>query len=157
MDFDATIAGENTTSYISLEDAEEILGGFAAWDALSDEEKQSYLMVATLQIDTLRFHGQKYTEDQALKFPRYRDVKPDGTVFIPLNVNFAVCEQVKTILDGNAQKALERSAQGVTARRIGDISESYGNNMAASMEIALSAQARGYLKGFISRIGKITL
>ena len=158
MEFDDTVAGKNATSYISVDDADEILSGYDKWDDIDDDDqKEQKLIEATQQIETLRFHHEKYDSEQALAFPRDVHVK-DGTPFMPLNVHYAVCAQIKANMDGTSAERAQAQADGVTGRRIGDISESYGESGGTSVsmgQIPLAQETRGYLSGFISRIGKI--
>ena len=50
------------------------------WNALSDQEKESYLLRSTQQIDTLIYTGAKSNAGQRLQFPRNRESELSQTV-----------------------------------------------------------------------------
>jgi hypothetical protein len=87
MAIDATPAGPNSNSYVSLADADAwfALGmQAAAWDAYVDADKSAALIEATRMIESLRLIGIPYDTDtpQALHFPlsdytRWRSVVAD--------------------------------------------------------------------------------
>lgn len=65
-------------TYVSVEEADNLVRLLLRtydefkifWEALSEEEKQGYLMRSTQQIDTLVFTGRKNDVCQPLQFPR---------------------------------------------------------------------------------------
>lgn len=72
-------------SYVSLAEATAYLQNrtdATEWNALTDDQKEQLLKMATRQIDSFRFHGTKmykeprdYRNKQKLEFPRYQDRK----------------------------------------------------------------------------------
>lgn len=157
MALDTTLSGENSNSYVTLAEANEYLADNAAFMALNDTGKETLLKKATAQIDTLRFFGEKVEDTQALKFPRYVSDEYGNEVAqeeIPTKVKYATMEQAAHILSGQGAKRLQAQQDGVTSVRIGDVAETY-SGMAGS-QISLAATAKGYLKGLVSRIGRIT-
>lgn len=83
--------------------------------------------------------------------------QPDTTSYyllvekVPEQVKNALIEQVIYLMTGGGERA-KLQAEGVKSYSIGDLSETFVDGATGS-NIPLSPQARGYLKGFISRIG----
>lgn len=152
-----TPSAHDADSYVTIEEAKEYLAGNAAFMALEDGAIETLLKKATMQIDTMRFFGVKVDDEQALQFPRtvtdQNGEEYDQEEIIP-KVKFATCEQAAHILAGEGAKRLQLQADGVTSVRIGDVSETLSGKNAG--ELSMSAVAKGYLKGFISRIGRVT-
>lgn len=75
-------------TYVSVEEADELVRLLLRtydefrifWEALSEEEKQGYLMRSTQQIDTLVYTGRKHDLWQPLQFPRNGECKVPDTV-----------------------------------------------------------------------------
>lgn len=131
-----------TTSYISVLEAntffaEDLRETF--WNTFSTPEKEKALLMATSQIDSLPFAGQKITTSQEREFPRFWYLAGkkyywdsiDGNIEVPNNIKTAVCEQALFNLKfyGNAsiegcQRYVLQEA-GVTSISLGGISESY--------------------------------
>jgi len=80
---DATVGGENANSYLTLEAAEAIIGGFVqdddvvAWASATTDQKNRALVSATQRLDRERFLGARATDTQALQWPRTGVRKPD--------------------------------------------------------------------------------
>ena len=127
---DATVAGENSNSYVTLDDADDY---FAAsvnngdWLAYSAEQRTVALITATRDMEALSWHGEKLTDEQALHFPR----KADGEAILPA-VAWAQCEQALWRLGKQASPDLvdreALQAQGVTAISLDGVSETYGGS-----------------------------
>lgn len=98
---------ENANAYVSLEFADSYFGdrGNTVWSAMTTEEKQQRIVVATQYIDTRwygRFKGDRFYDEQSLDFPRDVWVKeeqdpedPSQTIevpFMPVNLLKACCE-----------------------------------------------------------------
>jgi len=69
-------------------------------------------------------------------------------------VKNAVAEQALYLSKGGGERA-RMQAEGVTAYKIGDLSETFGNAQMAANKVAISSEAKGYLSGLISRLGKL--
>lgn len=225
-------------SYLTIAEATAILQNrtnVSDWTALTDDQKEALLKLATRHIDTLRFFGDLffdrpiyYREKQALKFPRTSDklnipsgvadsattttlvddalannqnypndyfigwavvikegtgrgqtvqvtdfdsatgtltvagwaTQPDSTsqyMLVPKiddKVKYATAEQVLYLSKGGGERA-RMQAEGVTSYKIGDLSETFGNAQMAANKVAISSEAKGYLNGLITRLGKI--
>lgn len=77
LTLDATVGSENANSYATVTEAvahAEYRVGGAAFIALDEEQQIQALVTATSEIDALEYEpglvGERYTEDQALAFPR---------------------------------------------------------------------------------------
>jgi len=126
--FDATIGGEDSNSYCTVEQADDYMDARLstdAWDALSTSDKESALAMATRRINAERFGGRKTAQSQALQFPREVIYDKDGYVYdsnvIPQELINATCEM--------ALFYLERDEEGiVTEYELHDAQyiESYG-------------------------------
>ena len=79
--FDATLSGSKSTSYISVERADEIFTdtlNFATWDGFTEDQKKQGLNAATMWLETLPYGGSRCgipsaddaTKPQALLWPR---------------------------------------------------------------------------------------
>lgn len=112
MAIDATIAGENSNSYITLDEANEYAAerGHADWEDLDDEEKIAALVNAAEFLDNQygkRFSGRKATAEQYLQFPRLQmagiiDRKDEFGEFIltiPRKVKYAQMELALAYLE----------------------------------------------------------
>ena len=70
---DATLSGNQSNSYVTLENANSIAANqtFAdAWDAKTDDEKTMALIVATRWMETLSYAGDRCKASQRLSWPR---------------------------------------------------------------------------------------
>ena len=101
---DATLAGANANSYISVADATTYFGNrldSADWVAASADNKAASLITATTWLDTVEFYGERSSTTQALKWPR-TDVTCDGieatATFIPKPILQATCEVALALL-----------------------------------------------------------
>lgn len=114
MAFDATIAGEDSNSYITLEEANEYASerGHANWDDLDDEDKIAALVNAAEFLDNQygkRLAGRKATASQYLQFPRLgiagitdkKDEFGEYILIIPKKVKYAQMELALAYLEKN--------------------------------------------------------
>lgn len=163
----ATVGAADANSYVGLTEANAYLAAgahlqAAAWTALDDTQKAAALITATRQIDRLRFWGCKYSELQALQFPReYCNWKFNE---IPKELREAVMEQAVSLAPNIAtggQSTRERlQSQGVESYSIGDLSETFATSrtdqaVTSSAESKLCQDARILLAGFIRRTGQV--
>ena len=91
---DATLAGANSNSYVTLAEAVAIarnLPGGDEWIALTDDEKNESLIVATRWLETLTYGGTRCTTTQRLKWPR-KDAECDGQVSDCSSIPYAIQE-----------------------------------------------------------------
>lgn len=74
---------------------------------------------------------------------------------VPLKVKYAVFEQVLYLCNGGGERQKLQS-EGVKSYSIGDLSETFADNMVGSGKIAISNEAKGLLKGLYTIIGRLT-
>ena len=158
----STLAGSTANSLVSLADADsyhENLLSFAAWDALSDDDKKRALISASASLSELAWWGRLYDAEtpQALVFPRVFPGQSDGLT-IPAAIKAATCEHALSLAVaaaagqvGQSERAQMR-AEGVTSWTLGNRSESLAQVAAGSTEAALSqfsGRVQRLLKGWI--------
>ena len=180
MAIDATIAGATSNSYLSLAEAQAYFAArlrSEAWETASDADKEKALLTACRRIEAhrLRVHRRPYgypydlpnaldrpadplapaDPDQALSFPRQRDLDRSGAFAIPDQVKQAQCEEALALLASGAEQERRRGLQaaGVKSFTVDGLSESYESGAADRMLI--SAEARSLLSPFIDRGGVI--
>lgn len=223
-------------SYVTLAEATALLANrsdITEWAALTDDQKEALLKLATLHIDTLRFFhnevypvAQDYRREQNLKFPRDNEHMPSGVVdsatsttivddglankrnypddyfngwavvikegtgkgqvvkvtdfdmatgtittetfsttpddtsqyrLVPKildKVKYATVEQAIYLSKGGGDRA-RMQAEGVTEYKIGDLMEKFGGSSMRSGKVPISNEARGYLTGLVTRLGKL--
>lgn len=73
---------------------------------------------------------------------------------IPIEVKYAAMEQALYISGGGGERA-RLQAEGVKSYSIGDLSETFGDGQGGGATAYLTPEAKGFLKGFISKIGRI--
>lgn len=74
---------------------------------------------------------------------------------VPLKVKYAVIEQALYLANGGGERQKLQS-EGVKSYSIGDLSETFADNMIGSGKIAISNEAKGLLKGLYTIIGRLT-
>lgn len=71
---EATWGGTAADSYISQEDADDLIAKYAfettLWDASDEDKKDQLLRMATRRIDMLNFYGHRLSSTQSLQWPR---------------------------------------------------------------------------------------
>jgi hypothetical protein len=176
----ATISGADSNSYLSLEDAEAYFAARLrsdAWDGASESDKEKALLTACRRIEghRLQVHRRPYgfpydlpnaldrpadplapaDPDQALSFPRQRDLDRSGAFAIPDQVKQAQCEEALALLSRGAEQERRQSLQaaGVKSFTVDGLSESYESG--AARQMLMSAEARSLLAPFIDRGGVI--
>lgn len=125
MDFDYTIGGTASSSYLSEEDA---LSYFATrlhstlWEDF--EDKQSALITATRLLDQwVKWQGYKNDENQALDWPR-QDVVDENDFWIPsdiipVKVKNACCELAYSMLAED--RTAENDMKGFKEIKVGSL------------------------------------
>ncbi|MFB3882882.1 MAG: DnaT-like ssDNA-binding protein [Armatimonadota bacterium] len=176
----ATIAGTASNSYLSLEEAGAYFAARLhadAWDAASDADREKAMLTACRRIEAhrLQVHRRPYgfaydlpnaldrladplapaDPDQALSFPRQRDLDRTGSFAIPEPVKQAQCEEALALLAQGAEQERRRflQAAGVKSFAVDGLSETYESGAAAQM--LFSAEARMLLAPFVDRCGVI--
>lgn len=163
----ATVGAADANSYVDVAEANAYFAagvhlGSATWAGLTNDNKSAALITATRQLDRLRFWGCKYSELQALQFPR--DYCAWKFNQIPKELKEACLEQALSLapnIAAGGQGTRERlQAQGVESYSIGDLTETFASSrtdLAAtgSAESKLCQDARILLTGFIRRTGQV--
>src|SRR5689334_14317587 len=141
-----TPGASTANSYVTIIEADTYLFAhpdWERWDALSTDEKQRRLIMATREIDRLDLVGFKNDSSltaggafsQALEFPRSGDTF-NGSLFIQVPVKSACCEQAIYIEQtGRGALTARRQMQmeGVTSVNIAnDVQETYDLRAAAN-------------------------
>lgn len=159
MAIDATPAGANADSYLTVAAADALAGAdlgpeVDAWLALDDQtpadlaRKEAALKRATREIDAyLRSGWARYSTTQALRFPRSIDVA-DEEPFIPVDLQRATYQQA-IYINKNATilaAANRRRARNVTTASEPDVSYTQGD--AEEPLSSMSALALHYLAGY---------
>lgn len=155
----ATAGAHTANTYISLADAETVLEGCAnttAWTAATTAQKNTALVQATREIDSLNLLGYKYyeypegsTSYQPLHFPTTETVY-DGSPYIPDVVKTATALQAVFVLRrGDApQDTAAMIASGVKSHSAGAFSESY---VTPSSKSIVCPEARSVMRDWINR------
>lgn len=129
MALDATVGGPTANSYATRDEAVAYFADrlyASAWTALSDEEKDASLIMATRLIDRLVcFLGESASTTQALRFPMKGLVLPTGGVApedeIPTIVKDVVFELALVLARTDVTEQSEAAAQGLTKLKVGPI------------------------------------
>ena len=132
------------TDYISVADATTYFGATLhlyadAWTAASADEKAAALNMAQQKIESIRWKGRKYSEDQDLQWPRYVKVRGvwkiavyDTTTeaaIVPPFIIDAVCEEALEILrTGNSQRRRMQKAGLSEFWLSSELKEKYNSN-----------------------------
>lgn len=165
-EIDATLSGPNSNSYITQAEAQSYFDArlhAASWTSALDAEKIQALIMACRHIESCRLRVDRRvstifspaSSDQALSFPRLRDVDASGAYIIPPQVTDAQCEEALALLAFGAEQERRAALQagGVTSFSTDGLSEGYGTG-APSHPLA-SARARILLGPYIQRGGVI--
>ena len=126
-------------SYVSLSETENYIKDNVlsdresrkAWSVQSDEHKEILLKNACADIQAQVFSGKKLDLSQKLAFPRVRiDSVSDDETIKSAQIEQALFINTSAFADFESRRAL--MLQGVKSFSLGDLSESYSDNAAAS-------------------------
>lgn len=133
------------SSQITINDADTLLTGLvlsterAAWDALSDPDKQVLLNRAQAMVDAGNWEGVKYDDDQTYAFPREDDdgeligESADPDPLAPLAVREALALLAWSLIERDDVWERRRSiASGLASQAVSGISEAYTGDGGAS-------------------------
>ncbi len=163
----ATLSGPTANSYLTLAEANAYFATrlhAQAWENASDADREAALITACRAIESCRLRctrdligGQlsPVTQEQALTFPRYRDVDASLAYIIPGRVKQAQCEEALALLayGATAQQRQALQAGGVSSYTVDGLSETYREG--AGQHPLLSARARTLIMPYIDRTGVI--
>lgn len=111
------------------------------WNALSEDDKAVYLNNAFDSIECLKFGGRKAVPEQETAFPRlpYQYGHTDSGA--PERVKSAEIELALYLSDEKKQESSEKRskliADGVKSFSLGDLSESYGDNVQSASKSSI--------------------
>ena len=114
---------------------------YKRWNALSEDDKAVYLNNAFDSIECLKFGGRKAVPEQETAFPRlpYQYGHTDSGV--PERVKSAEIELALYPSDEKKQESSEKRskliADGVKSFSLGDLSESYGDNVQSASKSSI--------------------
>lgn len=129
MDLVATIGGEGSNSYITLDDAElyfETRLHKAEWTAATDDDKEIALMWATRLLDaSIEWKGTVVDTDQALQWPRADVYDRNDTLIaetvIPSDILNATCELALALIRSERTADLDQDSQGLRRLKAGPV------------------------------------
>jgi len=119
-ELDATLSGAQANSYLTKEEADDLMDGYDQvdkWEALakSDPDRQAQLLrQGTRLIDQYRNYGDRKEKDQRLAFPRATDKDSTGQPVIPDEVKNALLEYVNYRLEKTRVGLKQLQAEHVT-------------------------------------------
>ena len=159
MAIDATIAGEDSNSYVTIAEADTYASerGHSGWEDLDDDEKSAALINAAEFLDDQygkKFSGERATADQYLEFPRIKmkgipdkkDENGNYVLEIPKKVKYAQIELALAYLENDKDFYAGLSESGV---------KSYTNTVGPLMEQKeFFESATGY-EMYTSRVNKL--
>jgi len=150
---DATVAGASADSYLSVADADTLAGTDMGPEAdkwldakTTTLSREKALKRATREIDGyIRSGWDKYSADQALRFPREID-EASSSPFIPADIEVATYHQAAYVLKNAPviDKANARHARGMSQFSESNLSGSVDEDVVN----IISPRAMHYLSGF---------
>jgi hypothetical protein len=142
-------------SYVTVSEADSYFSNTLntdIWDNTDTTTKEKALKMATRQIDRLPYAGRKLDLYQNLQFPRNTTELPftDG---IPDALTYATCEQALYLLKGGSKRQ-ELQKQGVKSYSLGDLSETFSDNLSEEQK-TICPEALFYLRRYM--IGSVAI
>ncbi len=136
-------------SYVTISEADAYFSNTLntdVWDNTDETTKEKALKMATRQIDRLPFAGRKLDINQSLEFPRTTTniAFTDG---IPNEITYATCEQALFLLQGGSKRQ-ELQKQGVKSYSLGDLSETFADNLSDAQK-TICPEALSYLRKYM--------
>lgn len=136
-------------SYVTVEEADSYFANTLQseeWNKYDTPTKEKALITATRQIDRLPFSSRKLDLYQNLEFPRV-STNLAFTNGIPDAVIYATCEQALFLLKGGSKRQ-ELQQQGVKSYSLGDLSETFADNL-SPVEKTICPEALSYLRKYL--------
>lgn len=153
------------TDYISVGDATTYFGATlhlyaTAWTDASANDKAAALNMAQQKIESIRWKGRKYSEDQDLQWPRYVKVKNvwkiavyDDTAedaVVPQFIIDAVCEEALEILRTGDSQRRRMQKNGLSEFWLSsEVKEKYNSNGSIKDTGLISWEAYNLVKNWI--------
>lgn len=142
-------------SYVSVPEADSYFDSTLQseeWNKYDATTKEKALITATRQINRLPFSGRKLDLYQNLEFPR-TNTALEFTDGIPDAVAYATCEQALFLLQGGSKRQ-ELQKQGVKSYSLGDLSETFADNLSEAQK-TICPEALSYLRKYM--IGSVAI
>lgn len=176
MALDDTVAGTASNTYVLVADADSYYdkrtGPVAdAWASALAQDKENALEVSAEMMNCLRYHGEKYSEDQALAFPRDYHLDSSEDPVIVECVKKAQIIQAGSIVfgatvagEGESTDTIEGLlALGVKSVKVGTTNLSFGSETgsrdprrAQLIDNGFSPEAASIIYSLMASTGKIT-
>ena len=132
MALDATVGGASSNSFVTRAEASAHFTDHpfgTTWLALTGAAQDTYLIYATMAVDSLCYDGQESGSTQALSFPMgglTRNGQSDGVSVdsstIPIKIKRATYEHAAYLAaNGDVQQPKDQHVQGLTELTAGDI------------------------------------
>ena len=134
MIFDATVGGPDSTSFVTVEEADAYFTSHPfgePWLEYDESQKESYLMMSTRSVSALCWTGQATSPDQALSWPRTGMTGTNGypipSDIIPREVKYMTMELAfRTYTDGSGVSS-SSGDQGLKRVKAGSVEVEYFN------------------------------
>ncbi|MDE7280341.1 MAG: hypothetical protein K2N36_01185 [Ruminiclostridium sp.] len=150
-----------TDSYITAEYADEYIEGHyragssqrERWEALGEEEKDSFLKAACEELERVKWHGRAVSRDQPLSFPRlpYQDRTAEEA---PERIKKAQAELALWLSDEQGQEDLQQREQirlqGIKSVNLGSLAMTFADGARSELALVCPAAVRlitPYLNG----------
>ena len=165
MIFDATVGGSNSTSFVTVEEADEYFSTHPFgenWFELDESQKESYLMMSTRSLSALCWTGLATSPDQALAWPRTGMIGTNGypvpSNIIPKEIKYMTYElSFRTYSEGSTSSS-SSSDQGLKRVKAGSVEVEYFNPqdvVTAMSMVATDIRLLGNSSWFCTTQGKI--
>lgn len=126
MIFDATVGGPDSTSFVTVEEADAYFTSHPfgePWLEYDESQKESYLMMSTRTLSAQCWTGQATSPDQALAWPRMgmigtngypipSDIIPREIKYMTLEMAFRTASEGSTASSSVADQSLKRVKAG---------------------------------------------
>jgi hypothetical protein len=143
MDFDATVGGPDSTSFVTVEEADAYFTAHPFgenWFELDESQKESYLMMATRTLSAQCWTGQASSPDQALAWPRTGMLGTNGypipSDIIPREIKYMTYELAFRTYSEGSTGSSSTGDQGLKRVKAGSVEVEYFSP--GSMEGAFS-------------------
>nr|BDD43781.1 hypothetical protein 1 [Spirochaetaceae bacterium] len=145
----------NSNSYLSLTDADAYHAdvGNTAWSEATEADREAALITATRWLESryrTRWIGTRATRDQALSWPRWNAVDPDGyeVAGVPRDVAHATAEAALLVIAGEDLNAPQERGGRVKREKTGPIETEFADGAPAGTNYpAVSGLLRGLIRG----------
>jgi hypothetical protein len=181
MELDATVGGPAANSYVSVEEATDLLEGrlntepWFVWDPESDyftleQRRESALMWATQLIDEqVQWYGTPSTQTQALAWPMTGMVdkwgRPVPTSIVPEDLKRATAYYALALMRDTSESpngASSASEAGIKSKKIGDLTITYQDvstqqKTTTTSSTGMPVEVRRILQGYGGLAGGINV